>query len=141
PSLPQEEEELSLTPRIISVILPEKVPPSMWWKSGSRGLSIAITQALFMLDAFDLNDGTGELLFKRSALPGCRCYSSHKRHLWMKANGHVRYLSPTERCPGDVDGSRCTPARCGDSQVAALRAQLALLAAARGDLDLVARTG
>ncbi len=90
PSLLQEEEEFSLTPKIISVILPEKVPPFTWWRSGSRGLSIAIAQALFMLDAFDLNDGTGELLFKRSALPGCRCYSSHKRHLWMKANGHVR---------------------------------------------------
>src|SRR6266511_2707650 len=90
PSLLQEEEEFSVTPKIISVILPEKVPPFTWWRSGSRGLSMAIAQALFMLDAFDLNDGTGELLFKRSALPGCRCYSSHKRHLWMKANGHVR---------------------------------------------------
>src|SRR5437870_11299384 len=75
PSLPQEEEELSLTPKIISVILPEKVPPSTWWRSGSRGLSIAITQELFMLDAFDLNDGTGELLFKRSARASTACSS------------------------------------------------------------------
>src|SRR6266496_2110635 len=58
PSLLQEEGEFSLTPKIISVILPEKVPPFTWWRSGSRGLSIAIAQALFMLDAFDLNDGT-----------------------------------------------------------------------------------